>query len=99
VRKAFGEAVDWRRMVLLADSAAIRRSPIRWSRRGSPVAARPTSCRSTIRKTRAALLAEAGFPGGKGFPETVMLTGGSRFDKAIVDEVKRSSGSRSSRRR
>ena len=38
------------------------------------------------------LLAEAGYPGGVGFPDTVLLTGGSGFDDAIVDEVKRELG-------
>jgi len=38
------------------------------------------------------LLAEAGFPGGAGFPTTTLMTGGSQFDEAIVAEVKRELG-------
>jgi oligopeptide transport system substrate-binding protein len=38
------------------------------------------------------LLAEAGFPGGAGFPTTVLMTGGSGFDEAIVTELKRELG-------
>jgi oligopeptide transport system substrate-binding protein len=38
------------------------------------------------------LLAEAGFPGGAGFPDTVLMTGGAGFDQAIVDELKRELG-------
>jgi len=38
------------------------------------------------------LLSKAGYPGGAGFPTTVMLTGGSGFDDAIVAEVKRELG-------
>ncbi len=38
------------------------------------------------------LLAQAGFPGGAGFPTTVLMTGGSGFDAAIVGEVKRELG-------
>jgi oligopeptide transport system substrate-binding protein len=39
-----------------------------------------------------ALLAEAGFPGGAGFPVTILMTGGGGFDEAIVTEVKRELG-------
>ncbi len=38
------------------------------------------------------LLADAGYPGGAGFPPTTLLTGGSGFDAAIVGEVKRELG-------
>jgi ABC-type transport system substrate-binding protein len=39
-----------------------------------------------------ALLAKAGFPGGKGFPEVTLGTGGSPYDEAIVTEIKRELG-------
>jgi ABC-type transport system substrate-binding protein len=39
-----------------------------------------------------ALLADAGYPGGSGFPATVLMTGGSGFDAAVVSEVKRQLG-------
>ena len=32
-----------------------------------------------------ALLADAGFPGGQGFPEVTLLTGGSPYDEAVVE--------------
>jgi oligopeptide transport system substrate-binding protein len=38
------------------------------------------------------LLADAGYPGGAGFPTTVLLTGGAGFDGAIVTEIKRELG-------
>ena len=38
------------------------------------------------------LLADAGYPGGAGFPATTLLTGGSGFDAAVVGEVKRELG-------
>ena len=38
------------------------------------------------------LLADAGYPGGAGFPPTTLMTGGSGFDAAIVGEVKRELG-------
>lgn len=39
-----------------------------------------------------ALLAEAGYPGGSGFPETTMMTFGTAYDAAVVAEVKRELG-------
>ena len=38
------------------------------------------------------LLAKAGYPGGAGFPTTILMTGGSAFDEAIATEVKRELG-------
>ena len=92
VRRAFGEAVDWRRMAALGGSG--RHVPgreldgpagdPRTQRRGLPAEIRPGR--------RAALLAEAGYPGGAGFPTTILMTGGSGYDEAIVTEVKRELG-------
>ncbi len=48
------------------------RSRTRWSRRGSRAGATRTSCRGTTRPTRATLLAKAGYPGGAGFPTTIL---------------------------
>jgi ABC-type transport system substrate-binding protein len=38
------------------------------------------------------LLADAGYPGGAGFPATTLLTDGSGFDEAVVTEIKRELG-------
>jgi oligopeptide transport system substrate-binding protein len=38
------------------------------------------------------LLAEAGYPGGAGFPATTLMTFGGGFDEAILEEVKRELG-------
>ncbi len=38
------------------------------------------------------LLADAGYPGGAGFPAVTMQTSGGSFDAAIVDEVRRELG-------
>lgn len=88
VRQAFGAAVDWRRIALLAvdDPAAVATSmvppgiPDRATRdmlpRHDPAAGR-------------ALLAEAGFPGGAGFPDVTLVTGGSAYDEAVVAELER----------
>jgi len=39
-----------------------------------------------------ALLAKAGYPGGAGFPTTILMTGGSGYDEGIVAEVKHELG-------
>ncbi len=91
VRRAFAAAVDWRRIAFLSvpDPDAVATSMVPTGIPGrsdrdvipvhDPVAAR-------------ALLAEAGFPGGAGFPETTLLTGGSPYDEAVVSEVERELG-------
>ncbi len=38
------------------------------------------------------LLADAGYPGGAGFPPTTLMTDGSGFDAAVVSEIKRELG-------
>jgi len=92
VRKAFGEAVDWRRMAALSGSGGTAqvansmvppgipgRSETDFVPRYDPVDARRQ-------------LADAGYPGGAGFPTTTLMTGGAGFDEAIVAEVKRELG-------
>ena len=92
VRKAFGEAVDWRRMAALSGgdgTAQVANSmvppgiPGRSDKDFVP-AYDPTEARK--------LLADAGYPGGAGFPTTVLMTGGAGFDAAIVAEIKRELG-------
>ena len=94
VRQAFGEAVDWRRMAALGGSG--RRRPRwrpRWCRPGSPGGATRDFVPRYDPARRAPLLAEAGYPGGSGFPAvTILMTGGSGFDEAIVTELKRELG-------
>jgi ABC-type transport system substrate-binding protein len=89
VRQAIGKAVDWARIVELGafsgDIAAGSMVPPgipgrddqRWLPAHDPDAAR-------------ALLAQAGFPGGKGFPE-VVLAGGT-YTEAIAADLKRELG-------
>lgn len=92
VRKAFGEAVDWRRMAALSgsgDTAQVANSmvpPGIPGRSGADFvpAYDPVDARR--------LLVDAGYPGGAGFPETTLTTGGSSFDAAIVKEIKRELG-------
>jgi len=88
VRRAFAKAVDWNRLVRLAGSATVvpatsmippgipGRSERSFLPEHDPDAAR-------------ALLAEAGYPGGRGFPEVTYLTGGSTVDAGFVADVER----------
>jgi oligopeptide transport system substrate-binding protein len=92
VRQAFGQAVDWRRMAALSaddDPAQVANSMVPPGIPGrSDDDFLPTYDPDNARR----LLAEAGYPGGSGFPTTVLLTGGSGFDAAIVNEIKRELG-------
>ena len=91
VRRAFAAAVDWRRIATLAasDPDGVATSmvppgiPGRSDRDVLPVYD-PDAAR--------ALLADAGFPGGAGFPEVTLLTGGSPYDEAVVGEIERELG-------
>jgi oligopeptide transport system substrate-binding protein len=88
VRRAFGAAVDWRRISRLAadDPADVANSmvpsgiPDRSDRDVLPVHD-PAAAR--------ALLSEAGYPGGAGFPAVTLVTGGSAYDQAVVTELER----------
>ena len=91
VRQAFGEAVDWRRIATLTldDPAAVAtsmvppgipdRSDADMLPRHDPAAAR-------------ALLAQAGYRNGSGFPRITLVTGGSPYDEAVVTELERELG-------
>ena len=92
VRQAFGMAIDWRRIAELGSTAGATdvatsivppgipgRSDRDFVPRHDPVAAR-------------ALLAEAGYPGGAGFPKVTFLTPGGAADEAILTDLKRELG-------
>jgi ABC-type oligopeptide transport system substrate-binding subunit len=91
VRQAFAQAVDWSRLVRMAGSASVipatsmvppgipGRSDRSFLPPHDPDAARE-------------LLAEAGFPEGRGFPEVTYLTGGSTVDGGFVADVERELG-------
>jgi oligopeptide transport system substrate-binding protein len=91
VRQAFARAVDWRRLVSLV---AGQRATVATSMVPPGIPGRgdrdflpphdPDGAR--------ALLAEAGFPQGRGFPETTLMTFGTSYDAAVVAEVKRELG-------
>jgi ABC-type transport system substrate-binding protein len=91
IRRAFAAAVDWRRIAFLAvsDPDAVATSmvppgiPDRSDRDVLPVHD-PEAAR--------VLLADAGFPGGRGFPEVTLQSGGSPYDEAVVSEIERELG-------
>jgi ABC-type transport system substrate-binding protein len=91
VRRAFAAAVDWRRIALLAspDPTGVATSMV-------PPGIPGRSDRDVLPEhdpdVARALLADAGFPGGTGFPEVTLLTGGSPYDEAVVSEIKRELG-------
>jgi oligopeptide transport system substrate-binding protein len=86
VRQAFARAVDWRRLVTLAASGTANpatgmvprgipgRTDVDFLPRHDPEGART-------------LLAEAGYPQGKGFPRSILL-GGGVADRAFAAEIK-----------
>jgi oligopeptide transport system substrate-binding protein len=91
VRQAFAWAVDWKRLVTLAGVESEipatslippgipGRSERDFSPRHDPAAAR-------------AALAEAGYPGGAGFPEVTLVDSGAGYDEAILAEIQRELG-------
>ena len=91
VRQAFGAAVDWRRIATLAvpNPAMIATSMV-------PPGIPGRSDRDAVPKhdpdAARALLADAGFPGGRGFPDVTLTTGGNDYDEAVVKELRRELG-------
>jgi oligopeptide transport system substrate-binding protein len=92
VRQAIAKAVDWRRLATLAGSggsAEVANSMVPPGVPGrSDADFVPTYDPPAARR----LLADAGYPGGAGFPVTTLMTGGGPFDQAIVDDVERELG-------
>jgi oligopeptide transport system substrate-binding protein len=94
VRQAVGSAVDWRRMAALSagdEPGQVANSMVPPGIPGrSDLDFLPAYDPDLARQ----LLADAGYPGGAGFPATVLMTGGSRYDAAIVGEIERELGIR-----
>ena len=90
VRQAFARAVDWRHLVGLA-SAGTDLPASGMVPRGIP--GRSETDFLPVHDPAGArhLLADAGFPGGAGFPETTLL-GGGPTDRAFAAEIQRELG-------
>jgi ABC-type transport system substrate-binding protein len=92
VRKAFAEAVDWRRMATLSGDDGTVQAANSMVPPGIPGRSDADYVPKYDPADARKLLADAGYPGGAGFPPTTLLTGGSGFDEAIVTEIKRELG-------
>ena len=90
VRQAFARAVDWRRLIgLSAAGAAIPATGM--VPPGIPGRSDADFLPALDPDGARALLSEAGYPGGKGFPETTLLGGGAQ-DRAFAAEIKEQLG-------
>ncbi|HEY6056528.1 MAG TPA: peptide ABC transporter substrate-binding protein, partial [Candidatus Limnocylindrales bacterium] len=86
VRQAFAMAVNWHRIVALvaAGDSTPATSMVPPGIPGRPDA----NLAPTYDPTQArALLADAGYPGGKGFPRVTLVSSGYGYDEAIVREL------------
>lgn len=91
VRQAFAAAVDWRRIARLSESdpAAVATSLVP---PGIPGRSEADMLPAHDPDRARALLADAGFPQGRGFPDVTLLTGGTPWDDAVVQELQRELG-------
>jgi len=92
VRRAFGQGIDWRRMAALSGGDGTAQVANSMVPPGIPGRSDEDFLPAYDPAAARDLLAQAGYPGGAGFPATVMMTGGSGFDAAIVAEAKRELG-------
>jgi oligopeptide transport system substrate-binding protein len=89
VRKAFGEAIDWRRMAALSGDGGADQVANSMVPPGIPGRSGKDFLPAYDPVDARRLMAEAGYPGGAGFPTTTLMTQGVGFDAAIVAEVRR----------
>ena len=94
VRQAFAMAVDWRRIGRLASSGGDPEADVATSMVPPGIPGRSDEDFVPAHDPAAArvLLADAGFPDGRGFPSVTMVTNGGAFDAAILAEVERELG-------
>jgi oligopeptide transport system substrate-binding protein len=88
VRQAFGAAVDWRRIARLAvdDPTSVANSMVP---AGIPDRTDLDMLPKHDLDAARALLADAGYRSGNGFPRVTLVTGGSPYDEAVVAELER----------
>ena len=91
VRQAFGASVDWRRIARLAveDPASVANSMVPG---GIPDRTDRDMLPTHDPEAARALLADAGYRSGNGFPRVTLVTGGSPYDQAVVAELERELG-------
>jgi oligopeptide transport system substrate-binding protein len=97
VRRAIGMAVDWRRVVELAtpDDAIAATSMVPPDLPGRGAASfLPAHDPDRARR----LLADAGYPGGRGFPPVTFMSGGTAYAEGILADLDRELGIRPSYR-
>ncbi len=92
VRQAFAMAVDWRRIAKLSAASDQVSTVTSIVPPGMPGRSDRDFLPAYDPDKARALLAEAGFPGGAGFPQTTLMTGGGGSDAAVLDEIKRELG-------
>ena len=92
VRQAFGKAVDWRRIAALGAASGSLEPANSMVPPGIPGRSDRDFLPEYDPEAARTLLAEAGYAGGAGFPETRLMTFGGGFDEAIRAELERELG-------
>jgi oligopeptide transport system substrate-binding protein len=88
VRRAFGEAVDWDRIVTLGGGTPVHSMVPPGIPGGGTEDYRPAHNPDDAR----AQLAQAGFPGGAGFPDVSLVSSGYGYEVAVATELERELG-------
>lgn len=92
VRQAFGKAVDWRRIAALAASDGSVEPANSMVPPGIPGRSDRDFLPPYDPDAARQLIADAGYPGGAGFPATTLMTFGGGFDEAVLLELERELG-------
>lgn len=92
VRQAFGMAIDWRRIAALASTTGSDVVATSMVPPGIPGRSDRDFLAPHDPDRARALLAEAGYPDGRGFPDVTFLTGGGTGDAGILADLERELG-------
>jgi oligopeptide transport system substrate-binding protein len=92
VRRAVAAAIDWRRLATLAGSGGTLQVANSMVPPGIPGRSDEDFVPAYDPAAARKLLADAGYPGGAGFPATTFMTDGGAFDEAIVVDLRRELG-------